>query len=62
MRSHAFAHIQVICVALEISSHTAARCRPLSVSEYSGRLFLCYILMLNVSFSYTSRKGVTINF
>lgn len=60
MCAHACAHM--ICVPLEISSHTAVHCPPLSVSGYSCRVFVCYILMLNVSFSYTSREGVTINF
>lgn len=62
MCSHACAHISVICGPLEISSHTAVHCPPVSVSGYNCRVFVCYILMLNVSFSYTSPEGVTINF
>lgn len=61
MCSHASAHIPVICVPLEIR-HMAMHCPQVSVSGHNCRVFVCYILMLNVSFSYTSPKGVTINF
>lgn len=62
MCSHACAHVLVICVSLEIGSHTAVHCPPVSVSGYNCRVFVCYIFMFNVSFSYTIREGVTINF
>ncbi len=62
MCSHACAHIAVICVSLEITSYTAVHCPLVSVSSYNCRVFVCHILMLNVSFSYTSREGVSINF
>lgn len=52
-----------ICYPEDRQSHDSTLfLLPGSVSESSYRVFVWYILMLYVSFSYTSRKGVTINF
>lgn len=47
-------------LSLEINSHTTVYYPPVSGS--TCRVFVCYVLMLNVSSSYSSHEGVTINF
>lgn len=51
------------CLLWRFDSRQQRRRRPpVSVSGDSGRGFVCDGLMLNVSFSYTSREGVAIKF